>query len=1508
MFNKAVAGAFNDSLSTFGSLDLLTDRDREQIFSWNHKLPQTVNACLHEIIEEQSARQPDRPAICGWDADFTYRELDDIASRLALHLHGLGVGPETMVPLCFEKSSWTIVAMLAVNKTGGAFVPLDPSYPDIALTNRIKDVGAKILLTSAKFHDRFAEVLEKVFIVSGDTIRYLPTVASKIVSGVTPKNLAYVMFTSGSTGKPKAVALEHAAVSTSIAHHGPAMGFNSNSRTLQFSSYTFDACILDIFTTLFLGGCVCVPSEAERTGNIAGAINRMGVNISFLTPSVVQLIGPNDVPSLKTLSLGGEPVGDDHIRVWGNKLHLMNGFGPTECSIFCVMGPLSWPRQYRNSIGRAVGSLSWIVDREDHNRLVPVGCVGELLIHGAILARGYLGDEEKTKLSFITNPPWLPLTFGGSPQRLYKTGDLVRYNADGIISYVGRKDTQVKIRGQRIELGEIEQILANQGLVEHSMVLAPKDGPCKQRLVAVLTLKEHARTGGKRSELQVVSKSQRQAMADRLSKLRDGLESQLPKYMVPSVWVLLEAIPFNTAGKIDRSKISQWTEHMSEEVYDDIMGLNLETLSIEHATEIEKRLQAIWAHVLNVPAGKINLDRSFFSLGGDSITAMQIVSACRAEKINIHVQDILQSKTVSQLALRATVSEKTFFTRNEEFDVPFDPSPIQQLYFDQVVPHDTDEPNGHHFNQSFFLHLTRPVDPENVSRAVQNIVLHHSMLRARFHQDQRGHWTQLVLRDTAPGVYRFNVHKVADRAQSVSIAQASQKSLNIKDGPVFAVDMFTQNDDQFIFLVAHHLVVDLVSWRIILQDLELYLETGALCLEKPVPFHTWCELQAKHTLQEAELQAVLSIDVTPIDWVYWGITSDGNVQADRVEKYFCLDPASMTILLGEGNDAFHTEPSEIILSALFHSFNHIFVHRSSPTFFIEDHGRKPWDPAIDLSRTVGWFTTMSPLNVPRNDSRDVLDTLKQTKDILRRISGNHHSYFASRFLGSSGIDKFNGHGQMEVLFNYTGRQQQLEREDALFQLEPVTADLVLSDIGKNMKRLALFEIDVTVANDIVKVSFAYNRYMKHQDLIQAWIRASQATLEEILQKIKITSVEYTLSDFPLLGMTKEGLETLEGDRIRKIGLSSFEEIEDIYPCSPMQQGILLSQVRLPGLYEVQQVSKIVLHESLDVDVERIKSAWQRVVDRHPLLRTVFIKSVSPNGIFDQVVLKKHDAVTLHLKCQNQDEAMEILKSQSSLNYNETRPPHRLTLCEALSGEIFCKIEISHALIDGMSVSIIARDLALAYDEMLPAGNGPLYSNYISYLQQQPTEAAIQYWMSYLADIRPCLLPRLPGKKGNPADNKSIKVDLEVRSLYEFSERNGVTFANIFQAAWGLVLRTYTSSDQVCFGYLVSGRDIPIDGIENAVGAFINMVICRLDITSSTEVATLVQKVQQEFLQSIPYQHCSLAEIQHELGLGGKTLFNSAISLQRVEPDNNGSSISLSRIFDQDPTEVNKKQR
>jgi amino acid adenylation domain-containing protein/non-ribosomal peptide synthase protein (TIGR01720 family) len=1506
-FVNAVSCILGNAQATVAELNLISGRDRRRILDWNSQMPEEMNVCVHDMIEWQTKRSPSAPAVRSWDGNFTYNELDDLSTRLANHLSHLGVGPEVMVPLCFEKSAWTIVAILATMKAGGVFVPLDPDHPKSYLQDQIENLDARVMLVSTKFAKRFDEFC-KVIVVSESTIKNLPLENKNTMIAADPSNAMYVLFTSGSTGKPKGVVLEHRAVASSIKNHGNGMGFSAASRVFQFSAYTFDASIFEIFNGLCWGGCVCIPSDAQRMGDIAAAMRDMEVTISFLTPTVARLVRAPYVPNLKTLILGGEAIGDDNIAEWAEKVDLISGYGPTECCMCSAYGLLSKASHNAGYIGHAVGSTSWIVDPENHERLTPVGVIGELLVLGPILARGYLKDPQKTAAAFAENPAWLPLKYLKQNRRLYKTGDLVRYNEDGTMNYIGRKDTQVKIHGRRIELGAIEYRLADQQLVEHAMVMVPKSGLCKQQLVAIISLSNtfsHASNG---DELQPISQIQRQSAASRLAEIRDHLVDSIPGHMVPTIWIILQSISVTIAGKLDRAKTIKWVENMSQDTYNDIMDLESGNFLPENATETEKRLRAAWARVLDIPLAKISLNRSFFSLGGDSITAMQIVSACRADNLLISVQDVLQSKTISQLAIRTTIGANASIHKEEDFDTPFELSPIQQLYFNQIVPQGmAGATRGHHFHQSFLIRFRQGVDSEQVSRAVQLIVARHSMLRTRFHRDHSGKWTQLVPRNTES--FHFQEQEVASRGELITLAQVSRSSLNIVDGPVFAATMFNAHESQqYLFLVAHHLVVDLVSWRIILQDLEEQLKSGALSFRKPLPFQTWCRLQAEHVVHKANLRTVLPIEIKPADWSYWGMEGRKNAEADSVEEIITFGTATTSALFGEANSAFRTEPSELILSALFYSFKRAFADRFLPTFFIEAHGRESWDSAIDLSGTVGWFTTISPIFVALENSHDILDVLKRTKDIRRRVPGNGWPYFASRFLTANGKDAFGDHRQMEVMFNYTGRQQQLEREDALVQLENLNEDPIGIDVGGEMLRLALFEINVTVVNNITRIGFAYNRFMHHQDRIRNWISSFKSTLDQLLVKLIEKQMEYTLSDFPLLEMTYESLKTLNGDRLQTIGLASLDEIEDIYPCSPMQQGILLSQIKVSGSYEVQQISRIVSAKARPVDIERFKGAWQQVVDYHASLRTIFIKSVSVNGgIFDQAVLKRFDVAVLHVMAKSAEEAIRVLKDQTNIRYSDNQPAHRLTICEVSPQEVFCRVEISHALMDGMSKALIMRDLTQAYEQTLIRGRGPLYSNYISYLQQQPADQALEYWTSRLRNTRPCLIPTCSRTRDQRVDYDSVKVNLDTADLWEFCERTGVTIASVFKAAWGLVLRAFTNSDEVCFGYLVSGRDIPVDGASNCVGVFINMLICRLDISPTTDVVQLALEIQEDFLRCLPFQHCSLAEIQHNLDLSGASLFNTALSIQRhvSEAGEAGRSpeISFEAICDSDPTEV-----
>jgi amino acid adenylation domain-containing protein/non-ribosomal peptide synthase protein (TIGR01720 family) len=1503
-----------------GDVDLFTPQDKKHVQEWNSAEPKKIEACVHDIFAQQVSSRPDSAAVSAWDANFTYNEVDELSGRLANHLMSLGVGPEIMVPLCFEKSAWTIVAMLGVMRAGGACVPLDPSNPLGRIERIIQDVGAKILLAGPAAAKVVAPLAQRVLIITRSFLADLPVVGGETRTSVESTSAAFVIYTSGSTGTPKGVVLEHGAVCTSIQAHGSALRIGPRTRMLQFASYAFDISIHDIFTTLLRGGCVCVPSDHDRVNDLAGAINNMDANCACITPTVAGLLSPSDVPGLKTLTLAGEAVTKKVADTWANVESLNNCYGPAESTIYCAWNGLVGKAGMPSNIGRGLASLLWVVEPENHNRLTPVGCVGELLLEGPLLARGYLNDEEKTASAFIMDPAWVHDEGRGSGRRMYKTGDLVRYTLDGTLDYLGRKDTQVKLHGQRLELGEVEYHLLSDDDVQNAIVMMPSKGHCQEHLVAITVLHGFAPSLDGISEmapqtaiddgLTVVDNSKMGIAAIQMSRVREQLSAHLPSYMVPNIWIIVEAIPLNTSGKLDRAKLTRWVEELDEETYGRVVQVETE-IATAPTTAMDRRLRDLIGRVLNLPLERVAVNRSFVSLGGDSITAMQVVSRGRAEGIAVKVQDILQSKTISQLALVAKAGGLSSISRKDEVDTVFDLSPAQQLYFQLSGQ------KANQFNQSFFLRLTRETRGQDMARAIEAVVRQHSMLRARFTQSN-GRWNQVITKNVAES-YRFRLHEVKTEHEITAILAAGQAGLDIKNGPVFQAEMFNvMGAGQLLFLVAHHLVIDLVSWRVILQNVEEILESGTLSSETPFPFQAWCKLQVEHAQQHLIPNKVLPFDVLPANYAYWGMSEQPNVYGDATANTFTIDEDTTTALLESCQDAFGTEPVEIFLATLLQAFNDTFDDRPTPTLFSEGHGREPWESEIDLSETVGWFTTMSPLYVPVTSGTDVVETIRRTKDTRRKLPGNGRPYFASRFLNEEGVKAFEGHSSMEVLFNYLGRYQQLEREDGLLRREalPETGASVL-DIGIDVQRLALFEISVVLVHGVSQFSIIYNSHMQRQAGIRSWMHAWEQALMEAARRLPRMASERTLSDFPLLSLSYTGLDKLRTQRLPQIGVSSFAEIDDAYPCSPMQQGLLLSQTKNSGNYHITFMYEVVpLTPDAPVDVEKLLLAWQQVVDRHPALRTVFVNSVSEEGIFDQIVLKHFTPQTITKNCPESDaEVFAMLyDKQSILDHGEARPLHKLTVCRMVSGKVVYKLEINHAIIDAASMGIVQRDLALAYSGSLPAGPGPLYSHYIKYLGDRPN-IAIDYWKGHLAGLAPCHFPLSEIATQEPRQLNSMTVDLNLATdaLQIFCEKNGVTIANVMQTVWGLVLRCYTGSDQLCFGYLASGRDIAVAGIEDVIGPFINMLVCRVDVDGASDVHQLVEQIQANYLAGLGHQHCSLAQIEHALDLSGTPLFNTLMSIQRIPSPSSPSSgqaseekqpvIAFKNIGSHDPTEV-----
>ena len=724
------------------------------------------------------------------------------------------------------------------------------------------------------------------------------------------------------------------------------------------------------------------------------------------------------------------------------------------------------------------------------------------------------------------------------------------------------------------------------------------------------------------------------------------------------------------------------------------------------------------------------------------------------------------------------------------------------------------------------------------------------------------------------------------------IIAKSQAGLNITHGPVFSVDLFNvEGDDQtVIFMVAHHLVVDVVSWRVLVQDLSYMLETGSLPAEDAPSFRSWLALQAEDNKSITDAKALLPFDEPKPDLTYWGVKPDDLTYGKVVLESFTLDEDITKLALGDAQAIFRSEPADLLAAAIVHSFARTFTDRKTPALHTEGHGREaPTGSDADLSRTVGWFTAIAPLVIPVVG--DVLDTVRRAKDVRRSIPANGRPYFAHKWLSKKA-----SWSPMEIIFNFLGGgiQQESESSETTSLVRPVElADDIAKgtgDVGSETKRMALFEVSAVVSDNKLQFNFMFDGSLKKGAEVRKWISVCKATLEEMIQGlVRHAHAEPTLADYPLLlpGLTYDGLRTLTDVVLPRMGIEKehvMSRVEEIYPCSPVQDGMLISQLRNPDAYifhAIYRASATSRHRK--VNAHQIAGAWQQVVDRHAALRTVFVETVRRDGVFDQIVLSHADSGAILLQTSNEQEAMRAI-SQVTLANQANHLPHQLALCTTDSGDVLMKLEMNHAAMDGGSISIILDELASAYAGLLEAGPGPLYSDYIRFIRSQPAGADTAYWMQHLKGVKPCYFPNLNTTPSSVPALRSLTLDFSrFDELRQVTARTHVTLANIMHAAWALVLRKYTKSDDVCFGYLTADRDAPVDGIARTVGVLINMLCCRIQLEASNKtLQDVFVTAQEERMQGLEFQRCSLARVQHELGMGSKPLYNTSISTQNSE--------------------------
>ncbi|KAL4910049.1 hypothetical protein BDW74DRAFT_173519 [Aspergillus multicolor] len=628
-----------------------TNFDLESIWSWNHVLPPSYKFCMHEMVSEQAHRFPNKEAICSWDGSLTYGEVDRYSSFVAASLKDLGVRLHDVLPGCFEKSRWTIVAVLGIMKSGATFVLMDPTLPLARLQNIAQQVGAKMMLSSSKQRELATTIMpeSEPYVVGEETFAN-PSKLQNIpeLAPVPSSALMYMIFTSGSTGTPKGVKLSHETYTSSAFPRAKEVGYTEDSRVLDFASYAFDVSIDSMLLTLGNGGCLCIPSDEDRMNDINGVIRNMRVNYAGLTPSVARILDTDVISSLEGLGLGGEAVSARDCTVWGKLARIIIGYGPCECTIGCtVNGNAATGRDYI-SIGKGNGAAMWITDPNDHELLVPVGAVGELLVEGPIVGQGYLNDPEKTAAAFIEDPSWLVAghkAYTGRRGRLYKTGDLGKYDPDGSggIVFVGRKDTQVKLRGQRVELGEIESQLRARLPSDLSVIAEVIVSHGQPTLVAFVSAQSTKKQGN--VELQSIELSEE--LRQIISEADKDVATVLPRYMVPTAYIPVNYMPVLISGKTDRKRLRELGSKL------DLRELDQGSSSSNHTgelSELEQRLRQAWAETLKREPESIRPDDNFFALGGDSVMAMKLVTISRTHGLELTVGNTFNTPVLSDMA------------------------------------------------------------------------------------------------------------------------------------------------------------------------------------------------------------------------------------------------------------------------------------------------------------------------------------------------------------------------------------------------------------------------------------------------------------------------------------------------------------------------------------------------------------------------------------------------------------------------------------------------------------------------------------------------------------------------------------------------------------------------------------------------------------------------------------------------------------------------------------------
>ena len=1103
-YQVLLKGIVDNPEQRVSELPILNQPQQELLMEWNQTLREyTQKNCMHNLFESQVELTPDAVAVEQDGQKLTYRQLSDRSNQLAHYLQSLGVKPETLVGICIERSLDMIVGLLGVIKAGGAYVPIDPSYPQERIAEILADTQLGILLTEDKFPHQRLDYTGKTICLDTDWSIISQHSTANPHSDVQLHHLSYIIYTSGSTGKPKGVMIEHRSLMNFVITAIVEYGINARDRILQFASVCFDTSIEEIFPCLSVGATLVLRTEEmlHSSDEFWRYCQKWQLTVLDLpTAYWHQLVGelnPEDarIPEgLRTVIIGGEEVQLEKVQHWHNCIthlspapQLFNSYGPTEATVVTTLELLTPVAPV--SIGRPISNAQvYILDQ--YLQPVPIGVPGEMHIGGAGLARGYWQRPELTNAKFIPNPFE---ELGNS--KLYKTGDLARFRANGSLEYLGRVDNQVKIRGFRIELGEIETVLRQHPQVLQSVAIAHEDVPGQKRLVAYIVPQHQQPT---------------------IDELRHFLKEKLPNYMIPAAFMLLKTLPITANGKVDYRALP--TPDFSHHVEDKF---------IAPRTVIEEKLVAIWSEVLRI--GKVGIHDNFFELGGDSILSIQLISKANQAGIQIAAKQLFKYQTIAELAAVAGITRQI----NAEQGLVTGAvrlTPIQNWFFEQKLP----RPN--YFNQSTLLEVPSDLQPELLQSVLQQLLIHHDALRLRFVQEGEN-WQQInaTVPESLPlRIFDLSHLSAAEQETTIKATDAElQASLDLSTGVIAQVALFQlgKNQPSYLLFIIHHLAVDAVSWRILIEDLTtVYQQISRNEVIKLPPKTTSWQYWSDRLTEYAQIAAVKELDywlnqssiqvtALPVDYPS---DQENNTVASTASVSLALNEEQTRALLQDVPSAYNTQINDVLLTALVQSFAQ-WTGESSLLIDLEGHGREDLFEDVDLSRTVGWFTTLFPVRLQLQEIDHPGNALKFVKEQLRQIPNRGIGYGVLRYLQENSTirEKLQSLPSAQISFNYLGQfDQVLKASESLGLAKEFKAEQSLLN-----QRSHLLGISGFIRGGKLEMTWTYSEKIHKQDTIEKLAVGFIEALKNLINHCQLTeSQSYTPADFSAAKLNQQQLD------------------------------------------------------------------------------------------------------------------------------------------------------------------------------------------------------------------------------------------------------------------------------------------------------------------------------------------------------------------------------------------------